>query len=102
MTEQYIGISKTSVLKLVFQHSKRTKQGEVVILTWKRNGSIVSHSYRTVEEALNDSETLLNEDIWGIDFRKKFSFFSNEEDFILLHFSNGIVIESKKKRWHHK
>ena len=100
--KQLIGESKTSVVKLIFQHSKKTKHNEIIILSWNSNGSIISHSYLSIEEALRDTESLLNKNIWGIDFRRKFSLFPNKEEFILLHFHNNIVIKAEYKTWHHK
>jgi hypothetical protein len=80
----------------------KTKQGEVIIFTWEANGSIIYHCYSSVEEASSDSDSLLNKDIWGIDFRKKFSLFGAKEKFILLHFHEGKVKSFEYKIWIHK
>ena len=101
-TKELIGMTKHDVLRQTFSYSPKTKQGEVIILTWNTDGSIISHCYSSVEEALNDSDSLLNKDIWGIDFRKKFSLFGAKEKFILLHFHEGKVKLFEYRIWIHK
>ena len=101
-TKELIGMTKHDVLRQTFSYSPKTKQGEVIILTWNTDGSIVSHCYSSVEEALSDSDSLLNKDIWGIDFRKKFSLFGAKSKFILLHFHEGKVKSFEYKIWIHK
>jgi hypothetical protein len=100
--KKLIGMTKQEMLRQTFSYSPKTKQGEVIIFTWEANGSIISHCYSSVEKALNDSDSLLNKDIWGIDFRKKFSLFGAKSKFILLHFHEGKVKSFEYKIWIHK
>ena len=80
-------MTKHDVLRQTFSYSPKTKQGEVIIFTWEANGSIISHCYSSVEKALSDSDSLLNKDIWGIDFRKKFSLFGGKRKIYFITFS---------------
>lgn len=101
-TKELIGMTKQEVLRQTFNYSPKTKDGEIIILTWDTNGSIISHSYSSIEKALSDSDSLLNKDVWGIDFRKKFSLFAAKAKFILLVFHDGKVKSFEHKIWTYK
>ena len=101
-TKELIGMTKNDVIRKTFNNSPKTKHGEIIIFTWETNGSIICHSYSSIEKALSDSVSLLNKDKWRIDFRKKFSLFGAKSKFILLHFHEGKVKSFEYKIWIHK
>ena len=100
-TQALIGKTKSEILETTFQFSPKTDKGEIIILTWEDNGSIVSHCYSSEEEALNDSTSLLSKDKWGIDFRRALSLWGRKERFLLLRFYDGKVKYCESKVFRH-
>lgn len=98
-----LGMSKSDVLRFVFEKYTLDNNGELNIGIWKveKNGkrSYQNFYYKSLNAALKDP-CLMDSDIWEIGKKYGFSFsIQQKEECFELFFEQGKVVKIEKKYW---